>query len=118
MVKHNQVIGKWGEHAAAAYLEQKGYLILENNARTPFGEIDIVASFEGQTVFVEVKARTTRSFGLPEDAVNNRKLGHMQASAGYYAAQHELDSWQCDAIAVEGMPGTPPRIIHFENVTS
>jgi len=117
-MKHNQLIGKWGEQAAADYLQQKGYIILEKNTRTPRGEIDIVASLEGFTVFVEVKARTSRKFGLPEDALTYRKLAHMRACAEYYAAKHELDSWQCDAIAVEGVPGVTPRIEHFENVTS
>lgn len=117
-MKHNHLIGKWGEQAAAEYLEQKGYLILEKNTRTPHGEIDIVATLEGLTVLVEVKARTSRTFGLPEEALTRRKLSHMRACAEYYAAKHELDTWQCDAIAVEGIPGVTPRIEHFENVTN
>jgi putative endonuclease len=117
-MQHNQKIGKWGEAAAAAYLLAKGYQILEKNTRTPYGEIDIVASIEGVTVFVEVKARTSRSFGLPEEALTPRKLKHMLAAAEHYAAEHELDTWQCDAIAVEGIPGVTPRIEHFENVTA
>ena len=117
-MKHNQLIGKWGEQAAAEYLQRKGYIILEKNTRTPRGEIDIVASLEGFTVFVEVKARTSRKFGLPEEALTYRKLAHMRACAEYYAAKHELDTWQCDAIAVEGVPGAAPQIEHFENVTS
>ena len=117
-MKHNQMIGKWGEQAAAVYLEQKGYTILEKNTRTPRGEIDIVASLQGQIVFVEVKARTSRTFGPPEEALTPRKLAHMRACAEYYAVKHELDAWQCDAIAVEGNPGAAPRIEHFENVAS
>jgi putative endonuclease len=117
-MKHNQLIGKWGEQAAAAYLAQKGYIILEKNTRTPHGEIDIVASLEGFIVFVEVKARTSRAFGLPEEALTRKKLAHMRACAEYYAAKNGLDTWQCDAIAVEGTPGLAPGIEHFENVTS
>lgn len=117
-MNHNQKIGKWGEQAAVEYLLRQGYLVLERNIRTPYGEIDIVASIEGVSVFVEVKARASRSFGLPEDSLTPRKLKHMRAAAGYYAAEHEIDSWQCDAIAVEGIPGVTPRIEHFENVTA
>jgi putative endonuclease len=117
-MNHNQKIGKWGEQAAAEYLTARGYEIVERNARTPYGEIDLVARLEGFTVFVEVKARTTRSFGLPEEALTTRKLRHMRAAAGHYAAEHEIDNWQCDAIAVEGSPGTQPRFEHFENVTA
>lgn len=117
-MKHNQKIGRWGEEAAVAYLLEKGYRILGRNARTPYGEIDIVAGIEDATVFVEVKARTSRSFGLPEEALTPRKLKHMRAAAGHYAAEHQIDTWQCDAIAVEGVPGVTPRIEHFENVTA
>jgi putative endonuclease len=117
-MNHNQMIGKWGEQAAVEYLEHKGYIILEKNARTPHGEIDIVASLEGQIVFVEVKARTSRTFGMPEEALTRRKLAHMLACAQFYAAKHEIDAWQCDAISVEGAPGITPDIEHFENVTN
>jgi putative endonuclease len=117
-MNHNQKIGKWGEQAAADYLLAKGYQILDKNTRTRAGEIDIIATLEGLTVFVEVKARTSRSFGLPEEALTSRKLKHMRAAAGIYAAEHEIDTWQCDAIAIEGVPGQTPSIEHFENVTS
>jgi len=116
-MKHNQVIGKWGEQAAAEYLSQRGYQVLDKNARTPYGEIDLVAALEGLTVFVEVKARTTRSFGLPEEAVTARKLAHMTAAAEFYAAEHEIDTWQLDVLAIEGAPGGTPRLEHFENVS-
>jgi putative endonuclease len=116
-MKHNQQIGKWGEQAAADYLSQRGYQILDKNARTPYGEIDLVAALEGLTVFVEVKARTTRSFGLPEEAVTPRKLAHMRAAAEFYAAERSLDTWQLDVLAVEGTPGKTPVIEHFENVS-
>ena len=58
-MKHNQKIGKWGEDAVAAYLKERGYEILARNARTPYGEIDIVAKQEDVYIFVEVKTRTS-----------------------------------------------------------
>jgi len=117
-MNHNQEIGKWGEQVAAEYLAQKGYSILAKNTRTPFGEIDIIAQIESVMIFVEVKTRTSRSFGLPEEALTRRKLAHMRSCASYYAAQKEIDTWQCDAISIEGKPGLAPYIEHFENVTN
>ena len=113
---HNQKIGRWGEAATAEYLQQHGYEIVEKNARTPHGEIDLVASRDGLTVFVEVKARTSRRFGLPEEAITPRKQARMFAAAEYYAAEHEIDYWQADVLAIEGTPGGTPGIEHFENV--
>ena len=71
-MNHNQTIGKWGEIAAGEYLLTKGYTILGNNVRTPHGEIDIIASIDGLIVFVEVKARSSRTFGLPEEGLTYR----------------------------------------------
>ena len=115
---HNQKIGRWGEEMAAAYLQKRGYEIVEKNARTPYGEIDLVARRDELTVFVEVKTRTSRRFGLPEEAITPRKQAHMLAAAEHYAAEHEIDSWQADVLAVEGAPGKTPSIEHFENVLS
>jgi putative endonuclease len=117
-MNHNQQIGQWGEQIAAEYLAQRGYTVLEKNTRTPFGEIDIIARVDDVIVFVEVKARTSLSFGLPEEALTRRKLAHMKSCARYYAAKNEIDTWQCDAISVQGKPGQPPHIEHFENVAN
>ncbi len=57
------------------------------------------------TIFVEVKARTSKSFGPPEVAVTPRKQAHMQACADHYAQQNEIDHWQIDVIAVERCNG-------------
>ena len=114
-MKHNQRIGKWGEEAAAAYLVERGYEVLARNARTPYGEIDIVARQADITVFVEVKTRTSNKMGLPEDSVNARKQAHMVACAEHYAVENDIDHWQIDVVAVEGKVGSKPTITHFEN---
>ena len=117
-VAHNQTIGRWGEENAARYLQEHGYEIVDKNARTPYGEIDLVARRDGGIVFVEVKTRTSRRFGLPEEAITPRKQVHMLAAAEHYAADHGINSWQVDVLAIEGTPGKTPLIEHFENVLS
>ena len=114
-MKHNQKIGKWGEDTIAAYLAARGYEIITRNARTPYGEIDIVARQDDITIFVEVKSRTSNKMGLPEESVNLRKQARMLACAEHYAAENEVDHWQIDVIAVEGKVGLEPKITHFEN---
>ncbi|MGE5074026.1 MAG: YraN family protein [Anaerolineae bacterium] len=113
----NQSIGRWGEQAAADYLCTHGYELLARNIRTPYGEIDLVASKAGITVFVEVKARTSKSFGPPELAVTPRKQAHMLACAEHYAQQNEIDHWQIDVIAVERC-NDATELMHFENAIS
>ena len=114
-MKHNQRIGKWGEDTVTLYLAGRGYEIITRNARTPYGEIDIVAKQDDITVFVEVKSRTSLKMGLPEESVNSRKQARMLACAEHYAAENAIDHWQIDVIAVEGKVGLEPKITHFEN---
>lgn len=111
---HNQRVGKWGEQAAADHLKGKGYEIVAHNVRTPYGEIDLVAQKDGFTIFVEVKARTSKIFGPPELEVSPRKQEYMLSCAGHYAQQNEIDHWQIDVIAVQDLDGIV-EITHFEN---
>jgi putative endonuclease len=114
-MNHNQKIGRWGEDAVAAYLMERGYEIIARNARTPYGEIDIVSKQDDIYIFVEVKTRTSNKMGLPEESVNLRKRTHMLTCAEHYAAGHAIDHWQIDVISVEGKVGMEPKITHFEN---
>jgi len=113
-MSRNQRVGQWGEQAAADFLAERGYQLVARNVRTPYGEIDLIASKDGLTIFVEVKARTTSRYGPPEVAVTPRKQAHMLACAEHYAQQNEIDHWQVDVISVEKAQGRSV-ITHFEN---
>ena len=53
--------------------------------------------------------------GLPEESITPRKREHMLAAAEHYAAENNIDHWQIDVIAIEGKPGSKPKITYFEN---
>jgi putative endonuclease len=76
MTVQRQRLGRTAEDLVAARLIAAHWEILERNARTRYGELDIVA-FDGRTlVFVEVKAgRSSSAFGpeRPVLGVNWRK---------------------------------------------
>ncbi len=76
--------GKIGESEGVAYLKQLGYRILEENYRTPFGEIDAIAKESGAIVFVEIKTRRGTGYGFPEEAVHERKQRKLVQSAQCY----------------------------------
>ncbi len=118
MSDRRQILGRWGEEAAAEYLSANGYTLLARNLRTSHGEIDIVASQGGLLVFVEVKTRSSHAFAYPEDSVTRRKQTYMLSAAEDYLTAHPEsgESWQFDVIAVEGKPGGKAQIEHFENV--
>jgi putative endonuclease len=53
--------GRRAERVAAWWLRLKGWHILAIRARTPVGEVDLVARRRHILAFVEVKARATRA---------------------------------------------------------
>lgn len=84
-----QTLGATGEDAAAQFLEQRGYVILDRNWHAGrYGEIDIVAQEGGALVVVEVKTRQGTGFGNPEDAVNKAKQAKLRGAAAAYVAAH------------------------------
>lgn len=102
-----------GETLAAAFLRLKGYRIEARNWRCAFGELDIVAWQRRTLVFVEVKARTGRSAGAPEDAVDARKRQKLVRLAQAFLATWRGDPPPCrfDVISVEGT--LIPRLRHL-----
>ncbi|HTX80156.1 MAG TPA: YraN family protein [Longilinea sp.] len=118
---NRQQIGRWGEQCAAEFLVGKGYQLVARNARTPFGEIDLIFRSDGQIVFVEVKTRTSLAYGLPEEAVDRRKGEHILKAADAYLQEHpELDDdWRVDVIAIIGKPeNNKPQIEWFQDAIS
>ncbi len=127
-----QKLASWGENLAADYLVRQGYQIIGRNVRTPYGEIDLIARRECQgagrlkqatplTLFVEVKARSSTSFGYPEQSITPAKKAHLLASAQEYIRLHpELEGeWRVDVIAIlhRGYQ-LQPEIRVFENAVT
>ena len=116
--------GDRGEAIAAAYLEGKGYTILERNYRYEHAEVDLVcfkpaAKYRagGELIFAEVKTRTGLGFGRPEEAVTEAKQRHLMHAAEAYLYERKLEGAPCrfDVISIVLQPGQEPQIEHFED---
>lgn len=103
MGREMRMTGAAGEKRASAYLKKLGYRILESNFRTPFGEIDIVAKLGRVIVFVEVKSRTTSSFGPPYLSVTKSKERHIVKNALFYLKKLKISGadWRIDIVSVK-----------------
>ena len=104
MNDQRQKIGRMGEGMAADYLIARGLLILDKNVRTPYGEIDLVASDpDARTlVFVEVKTRTSESFGRIDESIDRRKLERLSLAISRYVAEHRYRGpYRLDAVFVK-----------------
>ncbi|OGS05583.1 MAG: YraN family protein [Elusimicrobia bacterium RIFCSPLOWO2_12_FULL_59_9] len=99
----NKSLGRESELLAARFLEERGYALQVHSYRSPFGEIDLVAQKRDILVFVEVKARSSGAWGLPEQAVDARKQAKMVKTALCYIKHKALRpaAVRFDVIAIE-----------------
>lgn len=77
-------IGFYGEKVALDFLRQQGYRILEKNYRCPLGEIDFIAQEKNTIVFIEIKFRQNKTYGLPQEAVTYHKQKQIVRVALHY----------------------------------
>ncbi len=103
--------GNKAEAEAIRFLQQEGFVIVETNFYSRFGEIDIIASKEGALHFVEVKS------GLDyESAIRNitpSKLQKILKTAQVYLKKNALDiDYTFDAVIV-----TSDDIALIEDIT-
>lgn len=73
--------GRKAERVATAYLDMRGYKILELNFRRPHTEIDIVAMKDEVVYFVEVNYRKDYGQGGGLEAITASKLRKMRRGA-------------------------------------
>jgi putative endonuclease len=109
-------LGTWGETLAMQHLQTMGYCILERNWRSADGEIDLVAQDGEVIVFVEVKTRTSRAFGSPEESITRRKRARIQRAAEAYLAANGLPDvmWRIDIVAIDcAASGKVERLEHY-----
>ena len=114
------LLGRWGESTAAAYLQKKRYTITAANFRSRFGEIDLIAENRKYLVFVEVKLRKSADFAQAREFVDRRKQEKLKQTAAIYLSQNEENKKQprfdvIEVYAPDGMNTKRPQIKHWEN---
>ena len=82
--------GNPGENLATEYLEKQGYTILERNFNCKQGEIDIIAKDNNEIVFIEVKSRSNKLFGIPSEAVTKQMIKHLFSTARYFLYNNKM----------------------------
>jgi putative endonuclease len=80
--------GRAGEEAAAAYLSERNYSIVERNFRKVSGEVDIIAVEGGTIVFCEVKKWERMPIGGLEHALDRRKQGRIIRTSLWFLQEH------------------------------
>ena len=110
--------GNTHEEMALRYLLDRGYRLVKRNFHFGrAGEIDLVMR-DGETyVFVEVKARRSHGFGLPEESVTpakRRRVRKVAAGFIYINALPEAVA-RFDVVAIDYATGSggEPEIRHY-----
>ena len=122
MTVARQRTGRRAEELVAQRLVAAGWEIVERNARTRYGELDIVA-LEGRTlVFVEVKAgRAGATFGpeRPVLAVDTRKQRRVRKLATAWMSERRrlppYSGIRFDAVGVT-FDRSGARVLEFEHI--
>ncbi|MGH7241348.1 MAG: YraN family protein [Candidatus Saccharimonadales bacterium] len=96
-------IGRQAEAAAAKYLNSDGFKTIEQNYRTRWCEIDIVAEKDKVIYFVEVKYRQSNDYGSGLEYITPRKLQQMAFAAEFWLTDcARQQAYQLAGIEVSG----------------
>jgi putative endonuclease len=107
--------GNDGEQLAAEFLKAKGFTILERNYKYKRAEIDLIVSRENWLIFIEVKTRSSASYGHPEEFVDYHKEKMILWGALQY--MYKIN-WQgnvrYDIVSIL-LRSSGPEIVHIED---
>lgn len=107
-------LGQRGEALAVAHLKRKGLRIETRNFRCRLGEIDLIARDGNVLVFVEVRSRTSREFGLPQESVDYRKQQRLRRIAQVYLQGRPETAVRFDVVAV--LFDRSGNLVHLEHI--
>ncbi|EDM37420.1 hypothetical protein PBAL39_09761 [Pedobacter sp. BAL39] len=115
MALHNE-LGRRGEQIAQEFLQHSGYRILKINWKYGRAEVDVIADHDGVIVFVEVKTRSSRDFGEPEEFVGRKKERQLEfASSAYLEMTGHQGEIRFDIIAIVFENKDLYKINHIED---
>ena len=83
-------LGRLAEDETARRLEARGFVILGRNVRVGRLEIDLVAARQGRVLAVEVRARTSTSYGHPAATVDARKRARIRRAFAAWLAKERV----------------------------
>ena len=124
-----QRAGDAAEAHVAAHLVAQGWVVLGRQVHAGRSELDLVAIDPGPERFlvvVEVRWRRRRTFGLPEETLDHRKLTRLRGGLGRLLGAGRLPDGtalpklpvRLDLVVMEppAWRGGPPRLRHHRGI--
>jgi putative endonuclease len=91
-------LGTDAEQVAATYLQQQGLTLITRNYHCRFGEIDLIMHDGKTLVFVEVRMRSSASFGGAGMSITSSKQQKLTRTAEHYLQQHGSAACRFDVV--------------------
>ncbi|MFV9509882.1 YraN family protein [Tepidibacillus sp. LV47] len=117
MTHQRKVLGKWGEEKAKEYLLNQGYILIAQNWRTRYGELDLIMLDQETVVFVEVRTKSTSDFGKASESIHHRKQQKLLYTAEAFLTSKKW--WnrnvRFDLISIDKIEGKY-QIQHIKNI--
>jgi putative endonuclease len=111
-----RAVGASAERRVVEQLVQSGHRLLAQNYACRWGELDLVIEKDDIVCFVEVRMRSTRTWGDPLDTISHAKQRRIVKTALFFLGEHRL--WRkmirFDVVSVVGS-GDSARIEHIPN---
>ncbi len=109
--KIKDTVGRKAEQVAVLFLQQQGFMIVEQNWRTKLCEIDIIAKKNNVMYFVEVKYRKKATQGSGLEAITQKKLHQMKFAARMWRHWYGFDGHS--KLSVIALTDEQPRVQVF-----
>ncbi|MBX9916191.1 MAG: YraN family protein [Nitrosomonas sp.] len=98
--------GSDAEQIALAYLQRQNLVLVAQNYRCRFGEIDLIMRDGATLVFVEVRMRANESFGGAAVSITPAKQAKLLSTARHYLSQLNSEPpCRFDALLLSGISG-------------
>ena len=113
-------LGRWGEETASAFLQKKGWRIIERNVSFPRGELDIVAMDKKELVIVEVRTRSVGRIMPPEESVGPVKIRRLIRTGFLCIVQVQWSRiWRIDLVGINCHNNLSSYTVkHYSDITN
>lgn len=106
-------LGKRGESAAATFLQDLGYTLLEMNHRSRRGEADLILLDGATLVFCEVKTKTSVASGHAAETYSPRQQSRLRNLILRYLQRSNWEGpLRVDVVALQRDPSGPHYEVH------
>jgi putative endonuclease len=97
--------------------KQNGFIIRERNWKHGRTELDVIAERNSELHIIEIKTRTTDTFGFPEERITSAKLQRIAEAAGNYLnAYPPFPEYFIDVLSVKLNRNSPTEFFLIEDI--